>query len=441
MGNAFGCILPDGANASSKRVSSRQDPPAPPRPLTLPFPSSASASSSSSWTPFFNGSRPSLSSPFPSTSSRKKKKNKRGSSSGSLNLDDHESSIIQEQAIAAALLYRHHQINGSLPFIRSTSVVHPSPGSKKQRFPRSSSTRQPSPSDPMINRQQLVHSQQVENMDGVETKHFVLVHGGGFGAWCWYKTMTLLEENGFQVDAVDLTGSGVSSFDTNSITSLAQYVKPLTDIFDKLEDGKKVILVGHDFGGACISFVMELYPSKIAKAVFIAAAMLTCGQSTLDIFSQQMDSNDLMRQAQIFLYANGNNNPPTAVDLDKTLLRDLFFNQSSAKDVALASVSMRPIPFAPVLEKLSLSDMNYGSIRRFYIKTQEDCAITIPLQDAMIKSNPPEQVFQLKGSDHAPFFARPQGLHKILAEIAKIPPKQACGSTPELRHLLEYDTF
>ncbi|XWS69622.1 hypothetical protein CRYUN_Cryun04dG0194400 [Craigia yunnanensis] len=84
------------------------------------------------------------------------------------------------------------------------------------------------------------------------------------------------------------------------------------------------------------------------------------------------------------------------------------------EDVALASVSMRPIPFPPVLEKLSLSDMNYRSMRRFYINTQEDCAITIPLQEAMIKSNPQEQVFQLKGSDHAPFFSRPQGLHKIL---------------------------
>ncbi|KAJ0095333.1 hypothetical protein Patl1_16718 [Pistacia atlantica] len=25
----------------------------------------------------------------------------------------------------------------------------------------------------------------------------------------------------------------------------------------------------------------------------------------------------------------------------------------------------------------------------------------------MINSNPPEKVFQLKGSDHAPFFSRP----------------------------------
>lgn len=46
--------------------------------------------------------------------------------------------------------------------------------------------------------------------------------------------------------------------------------------------------MGHDFGGACISYVMELFPSKISKAIFIAAAMLSSEQSTLDVFSQQV---------------------------------------------------------------------------------------------------------------------------------------------------------
>jgi hypothetical protein len=49
-----------------------------------------------------------------------------------------------------------------------------------------------------------------------------------------------LEEGGYRVDAVDLTGFGVHSFDTNSITTLAQYAKPLTDILEKLGDGEKV---------------------------------------------------------------------------------------------------------------------------------------------------------------------------------------------------------
>ncbi|THG11449.1 hypothetical protein TEA_005513 [Camellia sinensis var. sinensis] len=211
-------------------------------------------------------------------------------------------------------------------------------------------------------------------------------------------------------------------------SSCGEHVKSLQFEFlkhleeeENVDAKSEVILVGHDFGGTCISYAMELFPHRVSKAVYVAAAMLTSGQSTLDMFSQKADSNDLMRQAQIFLYANGNTQPPTAINLDKSLLRDLLFNQSPAKDVALASVSMRPIPFAPVLEKLSLSEKKYGSVRRFYIETPDDNAISITVQESMINKSPPEQVFRLKGADHSPFFSKPQALHKLLVEISKIP--------------------
>jgi hypothetical protein len=45
----------------------------------------------------------------------------------------------------------------------------------------------------------------------------------------------------------------------------------------------------------------------------------------------QTGSNDLMQQAQTFLYANGKDQPPTAIDLDKALVKDLLFNQSPSK--------------------------------------------------------------------------------------------------------------
>lgn len=77
--------------------------------------------------------------------------------------------------------------------------------------------------------------------EDIETNHFVLVHGGGFGAWCWYKTIALLEEGGYKATAIDLTGSGVHSFDPNCITSLSQYVQPLTDFLEKLAEGEKVL--------------------------------------------------------------------------------------------------------------------------------------------------------------------------------------------------------
>uniref|UniRef100_M1DJT3 Hydrolase, alpha/beta fold family protein n=1 Tax=Solanum tuberosum TaxID=4113 RepID=M1DJT3_SOLTU len=91
------------------------------------------------------------------------------------------------------------------------------------------------------------------------------------------------------------------------------------------------IQVERDFGDACISF--ELYPSNVSKAIFVAATMLTSGQRALDIFSEKTKSNDLTRQSQIFIYANGNDKPPTAIDLDKSLMKDLLFNHSPAKDV------------------------------------------------------------------------------------------------------------
>ncbi|KAF2282704.1 hypothetical protein GH714_043680 [Hevea brasiliensis] len=207
---------------------------------------------------------------------------------------DSTDSSIQEQALAAAILFRQHQQqngSGSLPFDRSASLRYPNnSGSKKTQLPRSSSSRARSLTDPLLQPHQLVN--QDIKLDDLETNHLVLVHGEALA-----------------------------------------------------------------------------------------------------------NSNDLMQQAQIFVYANGNGHPPTAIDLDKSLLRELLFNQSPAKDVALASVSMRPIPFAPALEKLCLSDMKYGTVRRFYIETPEDNAIPITLQESMINSSPPEKVYRLKVLD------------------------------------------
>ncbi|KAM0055415.1 putative alpha/beta hydrolase-1 [Helianthus debilis subsp. tardiflorus] len=334
--------------------------------------------------------------------------------SSSAKKDQLDDVVIQEHAIAAALLFQ--QRNGDvLRFDRSSSarcsngdIVRRSCGSRRRR----------SVVDPVVQAQLMVN--QEVNHDEMETSHIVLVHGGGFGAWCWYKTIALLQECKFKVTAIDLSGSGIDLRDANFIESLSQYVKPLTGFLKTLADGDKVILVGHDFGGACISYAMELFPTKVAKAIFIAASMLKTRQSTLDMFSLKENTNGLMRQAQNFLYANGNNQPPTAIDLDKSLLKDLLLNQSPAKDVALACVSMRPIPFSPILEKLSLSDSNYGRVRRFYIETPEDNAIPVTLQQMMINQSPPEKVFRLKGADHCPFFSKPQALHKLLVEIAKM---------------------
>ncbi|PKI52733.1 hypothetical protein CRG98_026884, partial [Punica granatum] len=164
---------------------------------------------------------------------------------------EEQDAVVHEQALAAVLLLKqyHQRNNGSLtdrlPLNCSNSVVYPSPaksGIHKQSLTRSSTARQASSSDSsatLIPRKPDQQAKQAVEIDEVETRHFVLVHGGGFGAWCWYKTMTLLSEAMFRVDAVDLTGSGVHPSDPNSVQTMEQYVKPLVDILDKLGDKEK----------------------------------------------------------------------------------------------------------------------------------------------------------------------------------------------------------
>ncbi|CAN1235600.1 Putative methylesterase 12, chloroplastic [Linum perenne] len=260
-----------------------------------------------------------------------------------------------------------------------------------------------------------------ENLDNVKIKTFVLVHGEGFGAWCWYKTIAYLEEVGLVPVALDLTGSGIDTTDSNCIMTLADYSKPLISYLEQLPDDEKVILVGHSTGGASVSYALELFPEKISKAIFVCATMVSDGQRPFDAFAAELGSAELfMKESQFLIHGNGKNNPPTGFMFEKQLMKSLYFNQSPTKDVALAMVSMRPAPICPTMEKLSLTAEKYGTSRRFFVQTLEDRALSADVQEKLVRENPPEGVYNIKGSDHCPFFSKPQSLHKILVEIAQI---------------------
>lgn len=101
--------------------------------------------------------------------------------------------------------------------------------------------------------------------------HIVLVHGACHGAWCWYKLKPLLEAAGHRVTALDLAASGIDRRSLEEVRSLAEYSQPLLELMAALPAAEKVVLVGHSLGGMNISLAMEMYPHKIAVAVFIAA--------------------------------------------------------------------------------------------------------------------------------------------------------------------------
>ncbi|KAL0365791.1 UNVERIFIED_CONTAM: putative methylesterase 12, chloroplastic [Sesamum radiatum] len=330
-------------------------------------------------------------------------KSKRGSRRSSL-----DEELLHRQALAMAI--QQHQLSQRFDN-----------GSMSRRIGSTSSRRRPTNlSDPLSNTNNKQLSP--ESLENIKTKKFVLVHGEGFGAWCWYKNIALLEESGLVPIAVDLTGSGIDLTDTNNVATLTEYSKPLIDFLEKLAEDEKVILVGHSSGGACVSYALEHFPEKISKAVYVCATMISDGQRAFDVFAEELGSAQLFSpNSKCLIYGNGKEKPPTGFVFEKQHMHGLYFNQTPAKDVALAMVSMRGIPLGPMMEKLSLSADKYGNGRRFYIQTLDDHALSPDVQEKLVRENPPQGVFKIKGSDHCPFFSKPQSLHKILIEIAQIP--------------------
>ncbi|XP_042492363.1 putative methylesterase 14, chloroplastic [Macadamia integrifolia] len=317
-----------------------------------------------------------------------------------------EEELLHRQALSMAL--HQHQLSQRFEGSMSRRI-----GSTSARF---GSTRK-MVSDPLSNGKQVP-----EFVEHLKTKKIVLVHGAGFGAWCWYKNIALLEEVGLLPIALDLMGSGIDQTDPNSVKTLADYAKPLIDYLHNLPEEEQVILVGHSCGGASISYALECYPKKISKAIFLCGTMVADGQRPFNVFAEKLGSvESFMQESQLLTYGDGKDKPPTSLMLAKQQTKGFYFNQSPDKDIALATVSMRPIPLGPIMEKLSLSPDNYGSSRRFYIQTLEDHALSPDVQEKLVRDNPPEGVFKIKGSDHCPFLSKPQSLHKILLDIAQIP--------------------
>ncbi|XP_024540090.1 putative methylesterase 13, chloroplastic isoform X2 [Selaginella moellendorffii] len=194
------------------------------------------------------------------------------------------------------------------------------------------------------------------------SSHFVLVHGAGHGAWCWYKVIDQLQKRGHRVSAVDLTSAGINGVDPRSVTSLEQYSGPLLQLLRSVLRGHKIILVGHSLGGDSLTYVMEKYPHRIAAAIFVAANMFPRGSNGTFVYNQVITNNKVVQNSKVYFYSNGSKTPVAAAfKLD--LVQDVLYHLSPSKDVVLAKLLLKPRPLFKH-HSAELSQEKYGSIPR-----------------------------------------------------------------------------
>lgn len=113
-------------------------------------------------------------------------------------------------------------------------------------------------------------------------QRFVLVHGAWHGGWCWRDVLTRLEGLGHEVHAPTLPGLGARAAEMSRDVTLDGMVED-TLSFLADHDLQRVVLVGHSFGGAVITGVADRAAERLARLVYLDAAVLEHGETAFDV--------------------------------------------------------------------------------------------------------------------------------------------------------------
>ncbi|CAH2053340.1 unnamed protein product, partial [Thlaspi arvense] len=202
--------------------------------------------------------------------------------------------------------------------------------------------------------------------------HFVLVHGAGHGAWCWYKLIPILKSQGHNVTAVDLSASGIDLRRAETLRSVTENIKPLMGLMKSLREDEKVILVAHSYGGLAISKAMEMFHDNVHMAIFITALMPgpTFNFTLLSEGGWQAPQLDLK-----FVFGNGPNKPPTLSIRGPLFISLTMYNLSPKEDVELAGALVRPLRLFSNEEidaSLVLTPERFGSVKRIFVVSEKD---------------------------------------------------------------------
>jgi pimeloyl-ACP methyl ester carboxylesterase len=232
---------------------------------------------------------------------------------------------------------------------------------------------------------------------------YVLVHGAFTGEWCWEKIVPLLQNSGHRVVTFDLPGHGKDQTPPSKVT-LKDYTDRVCSVLDN--ESEKVILIGHSFGGIVITQVAEYRPEKIQLLVYLTAIIPENEQTLI-----QLAEKYKLPSLPIIMSED-----KTYLQLDASVIEDMFYNECSEKDALEAQEKFCPQPLFPYITPVHITDDNFGIVPRVYIETLKDKALSIDVQRKMYTKTPCQQVITMN-TDHSPFFSQPEVLVSHLEKL------------------------
>lgn len=240
-----------------------------------------------------------------------------------------------------------------------------------------------------------------------KTKTYVLIHGAWQAPYVWDAVKNDLMQKGNKVITVELPGHGSDNSPAHSL-SMDVYRDKVVDAIIAVNE--KVILVGHSMGGMVISAVAEKIPTRISKLVYIGAFLPANGQALADLANTDAGS-----KLGPFLIESPDR---LTLDVKADSLTYLFINDSNAEAKQKIIDHYRAEPAIPFIGKVALTNENFGSVDKVYIKTLQDVVISTDLQDRMISKAGIKTIFSVN-TGHSPFLSQPKAVSDLLSQIGQ----------------------
>ncbi|MET0466291.1 MAG: alpha/beta fold hydrolase [Chitinophagaceae bacterium] len=234
---------------------------------------------------------------------------------------------------------------------------------------------------------------------------YVLVHGAWQAPYVWDSVKADLSAEGNKVIVVELPGHGADTTPPH-LLSLDVYRDKVIEAVQVADSS--VILVGHSMGGMVISGVAEKIPSKISKLVYIGAFIPASGEALTDLASADANSKlgPLLAPSEDRL----------TLDIKRDSLTYLFISDGNDQEKQRVIDHYRPEPAIPFTSKVTLTNENFGSVPKVYIKTLQDIVISPVLQDRMIAGAGIKAVENINTS-HSPFLSKPHEVSTLLSKL------------------------
>lgn len=279
---------------------------------------------------------------------------------------------------------------------------------------------------------------------GARTRSFLLVHGSWHTAAHWNALAEQLVAQGHRVHAIDLPGSGLDaafprSYLRNDFAAMATEPSPaagigLADYRDavvarvrEMARHGKVTLVGHSFGGLAVTAAAEAVPELIERVVYLAAYVPSDAAPTgaaLGVLPEGASSTSgaiiVADPGQVgAMRINPRNGDPAYVEAGRSAL---YGDVPTEEYERYAAFFTPELPLAVALDHARGTVGRWGRVKRTFIRTLQDHAVPLALQDRMIAdadAATPRNRFDVRtvDSSHSPFASMPEELAKVLATL------------------------